>query len=150
MRTCVLASLTVLMLVCGANANARGWRDLRIDASSDSRFNDSVQQMRDELPHNRAVLFVLTLNDLKARLAPAEYRERLNGLTYKEIVQLGSPSVSNEYLAYFTALRNKSGSASASGTFPPGSSENGFSGVANPFGAFPGFDQTTGRQLPAP
>ena len=37
MRWFVVTSLTVLMLMCGANANAGagGWRDLRIDASSD-------------------------------------------------------------------------------------------------------------------
>jgi hypothetical protein len=96
------------MLVCGANARASGWRDLRIDASSDSRFDGSIQQMRDELPHNRAVLFVLTLQNLEARFTPAEYRQHLNGLTYKEIVQLGSPSVADQYLTYYRRLRDKS------------------------------------------
>src|SRR6185369_11223234 len=78
-----------------------------IDASSDSRLTESVQQMRDVLPYNRAVLFVLTLKDLKTRFSPAEYREHLNGLTYKQIVQLGSPNVGNEYLAYYSRLREK-------------------------------------------
>ena len=104
MRTFVVASLTVLMLVCGANASARGWRELRIDASSDSRFVDSVQQMRDELPYRRAVVFVLTLKDLKARFSPVEYREHLNGLSYNEIVRLGSPNVTAEYRAYSASL----------------------------------------------
>jgi hypothetical protein len=102
MRTFVVASLTVLMLVCGASAS--GWRELRIDASSDSRFNDSIQQMRDELPYHRAVVFVLTLKDLKARFSPVEYREHLNGLTYNEIVRLGSPNVTVEYRAYSARL----------------------------------------------
>ena len=89
------------MLVCGTNANARGWRDLRIDASSDSRFTDSIQQMRDELPYHSAVLFVIVLKDLKTHLAPAEYRQRLDGLTYKQIAHLASPSVTAEYLAWY-------------------------------------------------
>ncbi len=104
MRTLVVTSLTVLMLVCGSSANARGWRDLSIDASSDARFNDSIQQMRDELPYQRAVIFVLTLKDLKARFSPVEYREHLNGLTYKEIVRLGSRDVTAEYRAYSASL----------------------------------------------
>jgi hypothetical protein len=92
------------MLVCGAGASASGWRDLRIDASSDARFNDSIQQMRDELPYHRALVFVLTLKDLKARFSPVEYREHLNGLTYNEIVRLGSPNVTAEYRAYYARL----------------------------------------------
>ena len=101
MRRLVVVSLTVLMLVCGATANARGWRDLRVDASSDSRLAESVQQMRDELPYHHALIFVLTLKDLKARLSPAEYRQQLDGLTYKQIARLGSPNVTAEYLAYY-------------------------------------------------
>jgi hypothetical protein len=147
MRTLMVASLTVLMLVCGTNASAsaRGWRDLRIDASSDSRFNESVQQMRNELPYHRAVFFVLVLKDLKKRFAPTEYRQQLDGLTYKQIAHLASPTVSDEYLTYYARLHSR-GAADPSGA----PMFQGFSGVANPFGAFPGFDQTTGRQLPAP
>jgi hypothetical protein len=147
MRRFVVASLTVLMLVCGASAsaNASGWRDLRIDASSDARFNDSIQQMRDELPYHRAVLFVLVLQDLKARFAPAEYRHQLNGLAYNEIIRLGSAAVADRRLMYYATMHNgHAADPSGATTF------QGFSGVANPFGAFPGFDQTTGKQLPAP
>ena len=104
MRTFVVTSLAVLMLACGANAGASGWRDLRIDASSDSRFNDSIQQMRDELPYHHALRFVLTLKDLKARFSPTEYREQLNGRTYKEIVKLGSPNVTTEFLAHYSGV----------------------------------------------
>jgi hypothetical protein len=89
------------MLVCGANARASGWRDLRIDASSDSRLDDSIQQMRDKLPYNRAVLFDLVLQDLKTRFAPTEYRQQLDGLTYKQVVRLASPNVAAEYLAHY-------------------------------------------------
>jgi hypothetical protein len=142
MRTFVVTSLTVLMLMCGANAGASGWRDLRIDASSDSRFDASIQQMRDELPYNRALLFGLILQDLKARLTPTEYRAQLDGLEYKQIAHLASPNVMAQYLAHYGGGQSP-GSSVDSGSSP-------FTGVANPFGAFPGFDQTTGRQLPAP
>ena len=102
MRSLVVTSFTVLMLVCGTSANAGGWRDLRIDSSSDTRFEESVQQMRDELPYHRAVLFVIVLADLKTHLAPADYRERLDGLTYKQIAHLASPQASAAYLAYYS------------------------------------------------
>jgi len=101
MRRLVVASLTVLILVWGASAGARGWRDLRVDASSDSRFNDSIQQMRDELPYHHARLFVLVLKDLKTRFSPAEYRQQLDGLSYKQVAHLASPNVTAEYLAYY-------------------------------------------------
>ena len=164
MRSFVVASLTVLLVVGGANASASGWRDLRIDASSDSRFDESVQQMRDELPYHRAVLFILVLQDLKARFAPAEYRQQLNGLAYNEIIRLGSAAVAERRLMYYAGLHNghaadQSRAMTLQGFpgvstfrgFPVESTTfQGFSGVANPFGAFPGFDQTTGKQLPAP
>ena len=83
MRSLIVASLTIVMLMCATSASARGWRDLRIDASSEAGFDESVQQMRDQLPGNRVVLFDLVLQDLKARFAPPEYRQQLNGLGYK-------------------------------------------------------------------
>ncbi len=129
MRRFVVTSLTVLMLVCGANANASGWRDLRIDASSDSRFTDSIQQMRDELPYHRAVLFVIVLKDLKTHLAPAEYRQRLDGLTYKQIAHLASPAATTEYLAYYGGRGGQSigpgGDASSSSAMAPAFSGGG-------------------------
>jgi hypothetical protein len=102
MRSFVVASLTALVLVCSASASARGWRDLRIDASSDSSFAESVQQMRDELPYHHALFFVLTLKDLKARFSPAEYRRQLDGLSYRQIARLASPNVTAAYLASYT------------------------------------------------
>ena len=127
MRSLVVVSLAVLVLVCGAsaNANARGWRDLRIDASSTSRFDDSIQQMRDELPYNRAVLFVLVLQDLKARLTPDEYRKQLDGLAYKDIARLASPAVTDRYVAYYFKSRGTDNGLrgslenEASGFLPP-------------------------------
>jgi len=92
------------MLVCAASASARGWRDLRIDASSDSLFDGSVQQMRDELPYHHALLFVLVLKDLKSRFTPAEYHHQLDGLAYKQIVRLASPNVTAEYLAHYSRV----------------------------------------------
>jgi hypothetical protein len=105
MRTFVVTSLTVLMLMCGATAGAGGWRDLRIDASSDSQFNESVQAMRDQLPYPHALLFVLVLHDLKTRFSPTEYRQQLDGLSYKEIAHLASPNAMAEYLGYYALRR---------------------------------------------
>lgn len=104
MRTRVVVSLAVSILLAAASANASGWRDLRIDASSDSRFTDSIQQMRDDLPYHRALLFVIVLKDLKTHLAPAEYRQRLDGLTYKQIAHLASPQATAEYLAHYSGV----------------------------------------------
>ena len=101
MRSFAVVCLTVLMLIVGGHASASGWRDLRIDASSDSRFDGSIQQMRDKLPFHHARLFDLVIKDLKTRLAPAEYRQQLDGLSYKQIARLASPSVNAQYLAWY-------------------------------------------------
>ena len=71
--------------------------------------------MRNALPYNRALLFVLVLKDLRARSAPAAYRERLNGLSYKEIARLASPAVTTEYLALY--------GGNAAGAFSSGGNE---------------------------
>ncbi len=101
MRTRVLVSSAASILLCAASANASSWRDLRIDASSDSRFTDSVQQMRNELPYHKAVLFGIVLKDLETHLAPAQYRQRLDGLTYKQIAHLASLQANAEFLAHY-------------------------------------------------
>ncbi|HVY66573.1 MAG TPA: hypothetical protein VHH11_17260 [Gammaproteobacteria bacterium] len=140
MRSFVVASLAVLMVVCATGVSAREWRNLRIDASSQTRFNESVQQMRDTLPYNRALLFGLVLKDLQARLTPAAYRQQLDGLTYKQIASLASPNVTAEYLAHYY------GGGAGGRTMMPDA--GGFSSsVPNPFGVFPGFDSNTGQPL---
>ena len=103
MRTPVVVSFAALILLGAASANASSWRDLRIDASSDSRLADSIQQMRDELPYHKGVFFVIVLADLKTHLAPEEYRQRLDGLTYRQIAHLASPRAEAAYLAYYGA-----------------------------------------------
>ena len=102
MRTQVVVFLAASILLGAASAHASNWRDLRIDASTDSSFTDSIQQMRDELPYHKALLFVIVLKDLKTHLAPAEDRQRLDGLTYKEIANLASPQATAEYLAHYS------------------------------------------------
>jgi hypothetical protein len=148
MRSLVIVSFAALMTLSAASAVARGWRDLRIDASSDASFTESVQQMRDELPYARAVMFVLVLQDLKAHSTAAECRQRLDGLGYKAIVRLGSPAVWDRYRAYY-AMLHRAGGPDASGGFSAGTSGGFTSNVPNPFGAYPGFDQMTGQRLPA-
>ena len=101
MRTQVVLSLAASILLGAPSANASSWRDLRIDSTSVSTFEESVQKMRSELPYNKAVLFVIVLKDLKTHLAPAEYRQRLDRLTYKQVAHLASPQATAEYLAYY-------------------------------------------------
>lgn len=100
MRSLVVASLTVLVLVSASSASAREWRNLRIDSSSDSTFQESVQRMRTQLPYHHAVLFDLVLEDLKT-FAPTEYRQRLDGLSYRQIARLATPYVMAAYLAHY-------------------------------------------------
>ena len=107
MRTLVVVSLTVLMLAGAASASANGWRALRIDGSTASGFEQSVAEMRQNLPYNRGVLFDLVLEDLKARFATADVRKQVDGLGYKEIIQLASPAVVAKYEKLYARLREK-------------------------------------------
>jgi hypothetical protein len=56
----------VLAIVLAGSASAAGWRSLRIDASSEQAFNESVGVFREKLPYVRHYVFVRSRN-LQAR-----------------------------------------------------------------------------------
>jgi hypothetical protein len=107
--------LTVAVLaVVLAGTAAAGWRDLRIDGSSEAAFAKSLEEFNDKLsPAHRYVLGE-ALKDIWVqgdRAAQADQREytdsdyyaQLHGLGYKEIVRLTDPTGDTAKDRYRTA-----------------------------------------------
>jgi hypothetical protein len=93
----------VLAIVLAGSASAAGWRSLRIDASSEQAFNESVGVFREKLPYVRHYVFVRSLQDVwlagteAARAAGRDYTledylRDLDGLGYKDVIELTDPS----------------------------------------------------------
>src|SRR5262245_3419605 len=89
--------VTVLALVLAGSASAAGWRKLRIDASSETSFQESVALFQSKLSPSRRNAFLRSLQDIRnhgLRLAEeqqrkytrADYLRQLDGLGYEEVV----------------------------------------------------------------
>ena len=100
MSKLILASLALAL--AGA-AGAAGWRDLRVDASSETAFKQSLAAFHEELSPERRHVFESALVDIWVQgtvAAQAEQREftaadfyaQLHGLSYEEVVTLTDPS----------------------------------------------------------
>jgi hypothetical protein len=96
-------TFAVLAIAVGGIASAAGWRDLRIDASSEAGFDQSVEVLRDKLTKSRRHAFERALEDLwtqrtqDALAAQREYTEgdyyaELDGLSYEQVVRLLDPT----------------------------------------------------------
>jgi hypothetical protein len=93
----------VLAVVLAGSASAAGWRSLRIDASSETSFNESVTALQDTLPRVRRHVFDESLKDIwtegtKAAEADAreytisDYLRQVDGLGYKDVVTFTDPT----------------------------------------------------------
>ena len=99
-----MLKLTVAALaVVLAGTAAAGWRDLRIDGSSEAAFAKSLEEFQDKLsPAHRYVLGE-ALKDIwvegekqaaadQREYTDSDYYAQLDGLSYKEIVTLTDPT----------------------------------------------------------
>lgn len=100
-------TVAVLAFAIAGTASAAGWRKLRIDASSDTSFQESVALFQDKLSPSRRVAFAMSLEDIwlaGSRLAEEQQREytqadhlrQLDGLGYEEVVTLTDPAGKKE------------------------------------------------------
>jgi hypothetical protein len=106
----------VLAVVFASSATAAGWRDLRVDASSEEAFAKSLEAFKEKLSSPRVSVFGEALKDiwiLGAKAAEAEQREYtadeyyklLDGLSYEEVVTLTDPTGATARQRYQVALR---------------------------------------------
>jgi hypothetical protein len=96
-------TVAVVAVALAGTASAAGWRNLRIDASSEASFAESVATFQDKLSPSRRIAFVRSLQDLwfertesataeEREYTSAEYRQELDGLSYEEVTRLVDPS----------------------------------------------------------
>jgi len=99
-----MLKLTVAVVVFAvAGSAAAGWRDLRIDGSSEEAFAQSMTAFKDELSSAREYVFGEALKDIwneGAKAAEADQREYtadeyysvLDGLSYEDVVSYTDPT----------------------------------------------------------
>jgi len=106
----------VLAVVFASAASAAGWRDLRVDASSEEAFAKSLEAFKEKLSSPRASVFGEALKDIWIQGAKAaeseqreytadEYYELVDGLSYEDVVTLTDPTGATARQRYQVALR---------------------------------------------
>lgn len=110
----IVCSLVVVAL--GGCSSTGVWRTLRIDGGSQSSVDSSVSLIQQELSPVRRERFDMVLADLwitgslNAEAEGAEYSENdyfalLDGLRYKEVIELAGPDTTPRYWAAVQAGR---------------------------------------------
>ena len=106
-------TVAVLAVVLAGTA-AAGWRDLRVEATSEAVFEQSLAEFQDKLSRARQQVFSAALIDIwyegtKAAAAEqreytkADYYRQLNGLSYDEVVRFTDPTGKTAKDRYRTA-----------------------------------------------
>lgn len=96
-------TLAVLAVVLAGAASAESWRDLRIDASDEAAFKESVALFQSKLSPSREHAFNRALQDIWTRetekastdqseYTSSDYFRQLDGLTYDEVVRIPDPT----------------------------------------------------------
>jgi hypothetical protein len=109
-------TVAVLAVALAGTASAGGWRNLRIDGSSEADFVESVAAFKEELPLARWYAFAHALNDIwlqgvtAAKAANREYTasdyfRQTDGLEYDEVVTLLDPTGETARAHYREASR---------------------------------------------
>ena len=113
LRTTVFVLAAVFF---ASSATAAGWRDLRVDASSEEAFAKSLEAFKGKLSSPRVSVFGEALKDIwiqgakaaeaeQREYTAAEYYELVDGLSYDEVVTLTDPTGATARQRYQVALR---------------------------------------------
>jgi hypothetical protein len=109
-------TVAVLAVVLVSTAAAAGWKDLRVDASSEEAFAKSLQTFYQELSPERRHVFGEALMDIwlkgakdgeanRSEYTVADYYRQLDGLSYEEVVTLTDPTGATAKQRYQAAKR---------------------------------------------
>jgi hypothetical protein len=93
----------LLAVVLAGIASAGGWRSLRVNASDEAAFEQSLAEFKDELSPARRYVFAEALKDIwlhSSQVATVEQREytiadyyrQIDGLGYEDIVTFVDPT----------------------------------------------------------
>jgi hypothetical protein len=114
-------AIAVLAVALAGTAGAAAWRDLRIDASSEAAFKQSLDTFKEELSPERQRVFTAALSDIwllgtekakadQRQFTVNEYYQQLHGLSYEEVVTFTDPTGETAKQRYREATRNAPGS----------------------------------------
>ena len=109
-------TVAVLAVALAGTASAGGWRNLRIDGSSEAAFAESMEAFKEKLPRAQRYVFVLAMQDIWVQGVEAakatdreytgiEYFRQTNGLGYDEVVTLLDPTGQTARARYREAFR---------------------------------------------
>jgi hypothetical protein len=123
-----------------AGSASAGWRDMQVDARSETAFKESVQRMREEMPRAHGDVFAWALQRIwlagatraKAEgreFAAGEYFHQLDGLRYRAVRETADPNGKEVRAVYVASLSQSSNNKFATPYFQAMSSA-GFSTFA--------------------
>jgi hypothetical protein len=109
-------TVAVLAVALASTASAGGWRNLRIDGSSEAGFAESVEAFKEKLPMTRRYAFAHALQDIweqgvkdaeaaEREYTASEYFRQIDGLGYDEVVTLLDPTGEKAKARYREASR---------------------------------------------
>ena len=121
-------AVAVLTLALAGVAAADGWRSLRVNASSEAAFQQSMALFQEKLSPARRQVFSRALLDIwrqgradaeanQREYTASDYYQRLHGLSYEEVVTFTDPTGATANARHRDAQR-----AQVAGTSPPVSS----------------------------
>ena len=96
-------TVALLAVALAGTAGAAGWRSLRVDASSDTAFEQSLAVFKEKLSPARRQVFGEALKDIwvkgtqeaaaeQREYTTADYYRQIGGLGYKQVVSFTDPS----------------------------------------------------------
>jgi len=126
-------TVAVLAVALAGTASAGGWRSLRVDASSEAAFEQSLAEFKDKLSPGRRYAFGESLKDVwvagtqaaeaeQREYAAADYYRQLDGLSYEQVVTLLDPTgeTARRYLAAYNPYSTGDRGARRAGPATPG------------------------------
>lgn len=110
--------VAVLTVALAGTAGAAGWKDLRIDGTSEAAFQQSLAVFKEKLSPERQKVFTDALMDIwvqgtldakrdQREFTVNDYCAQLNGLGYEQVVTFTDPSGDTARERYREASREK-------------------------------------------
>jgi hypothetical protein len=138
-------TVAVLAVVLAGTASAAGWRSLRIDASSEATFSESIATFQQKLTPSRRIAFVRSLQDIwlhgtthaVGEYTEADYLRQVHGLGYEEVVNLVDPTGKKEGQYRAEYYYSRSGGVITNTGAPPAWSQQGPPPVSRGIGGGP-------------
>lgn len=119
-RQVLKLTIALLAVAAAGSASAAGWRSLRLDATTEVSFRESVAEFQEKLPPPHWYAFGMALQEIWTQGAAAaaaenhqytasDYFRQLDGLGYAEVVRITDPTGATEQqrrVAYEKARRD--------------------------------------------